>query len=97
MGRLGLTVVPIELIEAYCERANVTNHADGTLRHYHVVISNEQEPHMVPSQGNPRYPLREYFERFERGAHGSSRPGAARQAASLGLSEGRGETARYQI
>lgn len=31
-------------------------HADGTRRHYHVIISNEQEPHLVLSQGNPRYP-----------------------------------------
>jgi hypothetical protein len=66
MGHFGLAVVPIELVEAYCERANVTNHADGTLRHYHVVISNELEPNMVPSQGNPRHALREYFKRFER-------------------------------
>jgi uncharacterized protein with ParB-like and HNH nuclease domain len=65
MGRFGLAAVPIELVEAYCERANVTNHADGTLRHYHVVISNELEPHMVPSQGNPRYSLGDYFKTFE--------------------------------
>jgi hypothetical protein len=70
MGHFGLAVVPIELVEAYCQRANVTNHADGTLRHYHVVISNEPEPYMVPSQGNPRYSLRDHFKRFDRATQG---------------------------
>lgn len=65
MGQWGLASVPIELVENYCKVANISNQADGSIKHYHVVISHETTPKMVPSQGHPRYPLKDHFRPFE--------------------------------
>ena len=38
MGEWGFTVVPLDIVDAFCKRAKTTDYPDGTVRHYHVLI-----------------------------------------------------------
>jgi hypothetical protein len=65
LGDWGFTVVPMAIVKAFCERAATTLNPDGTVRHYHVLISPEPEPKMYWSNDVPRYDLTEYCQPFE--------------------------------
>jgi hypothetical protein len=64
MGEAGFVTVPIEVVQQFCSRTGSTKHADGTIRHYHVVISPEPDPVMYWSNEVPRYQLADYWSPF---------------------------------
>lgn len=65
MGDYGFATVPIAKVQEYLQTAGVTKNADGSIRHYHVLISNEQNPAMYTSSDTPRVPLGEFFRAFD--------------------------------
>ena len=65
MGRQAAAIVPLELVCEYCKGTKSSLNTDGTIRHYHVLISNEQDPHLFSSQETPRYSLLQYLVRFD--------------------------------
>lgn len=64
MGNYGVAVVPMDELESYCSHAHVSYHPDGSIRHYHIQISNETTPHFFASADAPRYSLGGYFKKF---------------------------------
>jgi len=64
LGRIGFAAVPVEIVRRYLEAAVVTQNADGSIRHHHVLISPEPELDMYTSANVPRYSLGDYFLRF---------------------------------
>lgn len=64
MGTAGFVSVPMETVEKFCENTNSTKYPDGTVRHYHIVISPEPEPVMYWSNEVPKYDLKEYWMPF---------------------------------
>lgn len=65
MGDYGFATVPIGMVQEYLETAGVTKNADGSIRHYHVLITNEPSPSMYTSSDTPRLSLGEYFRANE--------------------------------
>ena len=64
MGRHAAAIVPLELVREYCKGTKSSLNTDGTIIHYHVLIINEEEPHLFWSQETPRYSLLQYLVRF---------------------------------
>lgn len=64
MGRHATAIVPLERVREYCKGTKSSLNTDGTIIHYHVLISNEEEPHLFWSQETPRYSLLQYLVRF---------------------------------
>jgi len=65
MGRHAAAIVPLELVREYCKGTKSSLNTDGTIIHYQVRISNEEEPYLFWSQESPRYPLLQYLIRFD--------------------------------
>ena len=65
LGDWGFATVPIATLDAFCKCAKATLNPDGSVRHYHVLISAEPEPEMYWSNDVPRYDLTEYCQPFE--------------------------------
>ena len=68
MGRHAAATVPLELVREYCKETKSSMNPDGTIRRYHVLISNEEDPHLFWSQETPRYPLLQYLIRLDQSA-----------------------------
>lgn len=65
MGDYGFVRVPIETVTAYLKHTKTTCHADGSIRHYHVLISHDAEPELYWSSDVPRYSLADCFHSFD--------------------------------
>ncbi len=65
LGTWGFVTVPIETVREYCTSTKVSKNPDGTIRHYHVLISPEPEPEMYWSNESPRFDLSEFAQSFE--------------------------------
>ena len=64
LGESGFVTVPVEVVRQYVSETKATNNPDGSIRHYHVLISNDLEPELYWSAETPRYPLADVFEPF---------------------------------
>jgi len=64
MGDAGFATVPIDLVKQYCERTGTTKYEDGTIRHFHVLISPDDDPLMYWSNDVPKYALSDYWSPF---------------------------------
>lgn len=65
LGSWGFVTVPIEIVRKYCRETKATLNADGSVRHYHVLISPEPSPELYWSNDTPRYDLTEYGTPFD--------------------------------
>ncbi len=65
MGEWGFVVVPIETVLKFCKNTSISKNPDGSLRHYHVLISPEPEPQMYWSNEAPKFNVTEYAQAFE--------------------------------
>jgi hypothetical protein len=57
MGTWGFVVVPIGVVDSFCKTTKVSRNADGSVRHYHVLISQEPDPEFFFSSDVPRVNL----------------------------------------
>jgi hypothetical protein len=64
MGDAGFASVPIELVREFCLITKSTKHPDGSVRHFHILISQEPDPEMYWSNELPKYDLSEYWTPF---------------------------------
>ncbi len=64
MGEYGFAMVPVGIVREYIKTAKVSKNSDGSIRHHHVLISNEPDPEMFWSAETPRFSLTESFEPF---------------------------------
>jgi hypothetical protein len=64
LGEWGFATVPIETVVEYCHHAKVSKNLDGTVRHYHVLISPEPEPELYWSQDTSRHDLTSFCQTF---------------------------------
>ena len=61
----GFVAVPVEVMKEYIAEAGFSAKSNGTVRHYHVLISTESKPELF-HHGKPiRIPLKTYYTRFE--------------------------------
>lgn len=65
MGDYGFARVPVETVTQYVKHTNATRHADGSVRHYHFLISHDAEPELYWSNEQPKYALAEFFSPLE--------------------------------
>jgi hypothetical protein len=65
MGEWGFALVPRAIVKAFCEHTATTLNPDGTIRHYHALISSPPEPELYWSGDVPRYNLTKYCQPFE--------------------------------
>jgi hypothetical protein len=65
LGDWGFALLPIAIVKAFCEHSATTLNPDGTIRHYHALISPPPEPVMYWSNDVPSYNLAEYCQPFE--------------------------------
>jgi uncharacterized protein with ParB-like and HNH nuclease domain len=61
----GFVTVPVSVMKEYVSEAGFSPKSDGTVRHYHVMISPEPKPELF-HHGNPaRIPLKQFYTKFE--------------------------------
>jgi hypothetical protein len=60
----GFVVVPIDTVVKYCGFTRATKNSDGTVRHYHVLMTPEPAPELYWSEDLPRFDLRESYIAF---------------------------------
>ncbi len=65
MGDYGFARVPLETVAEFVRHTNATRNPDGSVRHYHVLISHDAEPELYWSNERPKYQLAEFFSPFE--------------------------------
>ena len=61
MGTEGLVKVPLNTVEQFLEGTKTTDYSDGTVRHYHCLISASPKPELYYSEEVTRFSLKEYF------------------------------------
>jgi uncharacterized protein with ParB-like and HNH nuclease domain len=61
----GYVTVPIAVMHEYIAEANISPKSDGSVRHYHVLISTDAKPELFHHGKPQRFPLRQYFTHFE--------------------------------
>ena len=64
MGQYGLATVPLTVLQTYCHDTRVSYNPDGSVRHYHILISNESVPYLFWSLETPKYSLQDHFNPF---------------------------------
>jgi len=65
LGDYGFAKVPLNIVHDYLKTALRTDNEDGSLKHYHCLISPPPEPDLFTSQEAPRFPLVDCFQTFE--------------------------------
>jgi hypothetical protein len=65
MGDFGFVKVPIDIVLEYLKTTGVTKQKDGSVRHYHIIISHGPEPELYYSNDRPKFALAGCFEAFE--------------------------------
>jgi hypothetical protein len=61
MGQEGVVKVPIGIVREYLNYTGTTLYEDGTIRHYHCLISPGPEPELYWSNEKPKFLLKEYY------------------------------------
>lgn len=64
MGNEGFVAVPFEMVESFLEHTSTTKNDDGSIRHYHLLISPGPEPVLYYFEDGPRYPLQDFYRPF---------------------------------
>lgn len=65
MGDFGYAKVPIDIVLEYLKITGVTKHQDGSIKHYHILVSNSLQPELFWSNERPKFSIAEYFQPFE--------------------------------
>jgi uncharacterized protein with ParB-like and HNH nuclease domain len=65
LGQIGVATIPVEILRLYKYETKASFLNDGSIRHYHVLISNEYIPHLYWSSETPRRSLNDHFRRFD--------------------------------
>jgi len=65
MGEFGFAKVPVSIVSEFLKNTGDTKKADGSVKHYHLLISHDPEPELYWSNDRPKFPLGEYFQPFE--------------------------------
>jgi uncharacterized protein with ParB-like and HNH nuclease domain len=61
----GFVTVPVKVMKEYVAEAGVSPKSDGTVRHYHVLISADAKPEFFHHGKGDRIPLKQYYTKFE--------------------------------
>jgi hypothetical protein len=56
--------VPLELLREYLKTAGTTDQPDGSVRHYHILITSVPTPSLYSSKEKPSFDLTPFFETF---------------------------------
>jgi len=64
MGEFGFAKVPISIVKEFLNDTGVSKNADGSVKHYHLLVSHGPEPELYWSSERPKYSLGEYFQTF---------------------------------
>jgi len=65
MGDFGFCKVPIDIVLEYLKTTGVTKNQDGSVKHYHIIVSHGTEPILFYSSERPKFKLTDYFQPFE--------------------------------
>jgi uncharacterized protein with ParB-like and HNH nuclease domain len=70
IGKAGAThvvfiLLPVAVMREYIAEAGFSPKSDGTVRHYHVMISTDSKPEMFHRGKTGRIPLKPYYTKFE--------------------------------
>src|SRR5262249_8686264 len=65
MGDFGYATVPIGKVQEYLRTAGMTKNPDGTIRHYHLLITDDPELAMYTASDVPRVPIGNDFAALE--------------------------------
>jgi len=65
LGTWGFVTVPISIVKQYCETTKASKNSDGSVRHYHVLVSPEPDPVMYWSNESPRFELADFAQAFD--------------------------------
>jgi len=61
LGQSGFVTLPMETVAQYIAEAGSSPKPDGTVRHYHLLVSTSSNPELFHHGKTTRYPLRDYF------------------------------------
>ena len=61
MGDRGFVVVGIDTLNSYLAETKTSQNADGSIRHYHILISNDNPPMLYWSQETSSFDLSDDF------------------------------------
>lgn len=64
MGDEGFAKVPVSIVAEFLKGAGVSRNQDGSVRHYHCLISQGPKPELYWSNEVPRFSLAEYYQPF---------------------------------
>ena len=64
MGDEGFAKVPIETVLQFVKITRFTKNDDGTVRHYHILISPGPDPKLYWSQDKKKFDLKQYYQTF---------------------------------
>ena len=61
----GFAAVPVDVMREYIAEAGFSPKSDGTVRHYHVLISTDVKPELFHHGKPTRIPLKQYYTKFD--------------------------------
>ncbi len=61
----GFVTVPVATMKEYLAEAGISPKSDGTIRHYHVLISSDEKPELFHHGKSVRIPLKAMYTKFE--------------------------------
>jgi hypothetical protein len=61
----GFAAVPVDVMREYLAEASFSPKSDGTVRHYHVLITTDAKPEFFHHGKPARIPLKQYYTKFE--------------------------------
>lgn len=65
MGEFGFAKVPLSIVNEFLNDTGISKNTDGSIKHYHLLISHGPEPEMYWSNERPKYSLSDCFQTFE--------------------------------
>jgi hypothetical protein len=61
MGSKMIALVPVEVVKAFLKGTASSKNVDKSIKHYHVLISDNPEPEMYWSDTKPKFQLKSYL------------------------------------
>ena len=61
MGEEGFVKVPLEIVLEYVKNSGTSRNADGSVKHYHLVVTPGPEPELYWSKEVPKFHLKDYY------------------------------------
>lgn len=65
MGKEGFLRVPCDIVREFVPHTGASKNSDGSLRHYHCLVSPGPKPELYSSNEAPRFQLAEYYHAFD--------------------------------